>query len=86
MPSAAFEYLFNIDYVLREQKVRDQAELVWLTNEYELGDFGMGGAHIKEGGFITNTKIFTESLMAERGIKWITRAARATSHRDRNLL
>ena len=71
---AAFEYLFNIDYVLREQKVRDQAELVWLTNEYELGDFGMGGAHIKEGGFITNTKIFTESLMAERGIKWITRA------------
>lgn len=71
---AAFEYLFNVDFVLRERGVRDQAELVWLTNEYELGDFGMGGAHIKEGGFITNTKVFTESLMAERGIKWINRA------------
>lgn len=71
---AAFEYLFNVDYVLRERGVREQAELIWLTNEYELGDFGMGGAHIKDGGFITNTKIFTESLMAERGIKWIKRA------------
>lgn len=71
---AAFEYIFNVDYVLRERGVRDQAELVWITNEYELGDFGMGGAHIKEGGFVTNTKIFTESLMAEHDIKWITRA------------
>ncbi len=71
---AAFEYIFNVDYVLRERGVRDQAEMVWLTNEYELGDFGMGGAHIKDGGFITNTKLFTESLMAERGIQWITRA------------
>jgi len=71
---AAFEYLFNIDYVLRERGVREQADLIWLSNEYELGDFGMGGAHLKQGGFITNTKIFTESLMAERGVRWITRA------------
>lgn len=71
---AAFEYLFNVDHVLRERGVREQADLVWLSNEYELGDFGMGGAHIKQGGFITNTKVFTESLMAERGIRWIIRA------------
>lgn len=82
---AAFEYLFNVDYVLRERGVRDQADLVWLTNEYELGDFGMGGAHIKQGGFVTNTKIFTESLMAERGIHWITRA-HVTQVTDKEIL
>ncbi len=71
---AAFEYIFNIDYKLRKEGVRDNIDLVWLSNEYELGDFGMGGMHIKKGGYITNSKIFTESIMAERDIKWILRA------------
>ncbi len=71
---AAFEYIFNVDFILREAGVRDKANLTWITNEYELGDFGMGGAHIKQGGHITSTKVFTESLMAERGVRWIKRA------------
>ena len=71
---AAFEYIYNVDHVLREAGVRDKANIVWLSNEYELGDFGMGGVHIKRGGYITNGKTFAESLMVERGIKWITRA------------
>ncbi len=71
---AAFEYIHNVDHVLREAGVRDKARLVWLSNEYELGDFGMGGFHICRGGYVTNGKIFTESLMAERDIEWITRA------------
>jgi sulfide:quinone oxidoreductase len=45
-----------------------QGALVWISNEYELGDFGMGGVHIKRGGYITNGKVFAESLMVERGI------------------
>ena len=71
---AAFEYIYNVDHVLREAGVRDQARIVWISNEYELGDFGMGGVHIKRGGYVTNGKTFAESLMVERGIEWITRA------------
>jgi len=71
---AAFEYIYNVDHVLREAGVRNQARIVWLSNEYELGDFGMGGVHIQRGGYITNGKTFAESLMVERGIEWITRA------------
>jgi sulfide:quinone oxidoreductase len=71
---AAFEYIYNVDHVLREAGVRDRARLIWISNEYELGDFGMGGVHIRRGGYITNGKTFAESLMVERGIEWITRA------------
>ncbi|WP_374489404.1 NAD(P)/FAD-dependent oxidoreductase [Zoogloea sp.] len=71
---AAFEYIYNVDHALREAGVRDRAKIVWLSNEYELGDFGMGGVHIKRGGYITNGKTFSESLMVERDIQWITRA------------
>ena len=71
---AAFEYIYNIDHKLREEGVRDNARIVWLSNEYELGDFGMGGVHIKRGGYITNAKNFAESLMVEREMEWITRA------------
>ncbi len=71
---AAFEYLFNVEYLLRRKKVRDKANIVWISNEQELGDFGMGGMHIKKGGYVTHSKIFTESLYKERDISWITRA------------
>jgi sulfide:quinone oxidoreductase len=72
---AAFEYIYNVDHTLRQAGVRDKARLVWISNEYELGDFGMGGVHIKRGGYITNGKVFAESLMVERGMEWIVRAA-----------
>lgn len=71
---AAFEYIYNVDHELREAGVRDKARIIWISNEYELGDFGMGSVHIKSGGFITNGKTFAESLMVERGIEWIVRA------------
>ena len=71
---AAFEYIYNIDHAVREAGVRDRARLVWISNEYELGDFGMGGVHITRGGYLTNGKVFAESLMVERGMEWITRA------------
>jgi sulfide:quinone oxidoreductase len=71
---AAFEYIVNLEFELRARKVRDKADIVWLTNEYELGDFGMGGMHLKRGGYVVPSNLFTESLFAERGIDWITRA------------
>jgi sulfide:quinone oxidoreductase len=71
---AAIEYLFNLEHVLCQAGVRDHAEIHWLSNEYELGDFGMGGIHIRRGGYISHSKSFTESMMAERGIHWHLRA------------
>jgi sulfide:quinone oxidoreductase len=70
---AAFEYIVNLEFELRARKVRDRAEITWITNEYELGDFGMGGMHLRRAGFITPSSIFNASLFAERGIDWITR-------------
>ena len=71
---AAFEYIFNVNYTLKNAGVRDKAKVIWISNEYELGDFGMGGVHIKRGGYITNGKVFAESLMVEHDIEWIKRA------------
>ncbi|MCB0391391.1 MAG: FAD-dependent oxidoreductase [Bdellovibrionales bacterium] len=71
---AAFEYVFNVEYELRRHKVRDLAEITFITNEYELGDFGIGGAHFKRGGYYIHSKVFAESLYAERGIHWVKRA------------
>jgi sulfide:quinone oxidoreductase len=70
---AAFEYLVNLEFELRQRGVRDRADITYLSNEYELGDFGMGGIHLRQGGYVTPSKIFTESLFAERGLDWVTR-------------
>ena len=71
---AAFEYIVNLEFELRARKVRELADITWITNEYELGDFGMGGMHLKRGGYITPSSIFNASLFSERNIDWITRA------------
>jgi len=68
---AAFEYIFNIEHKLCEEGVRDKAKLIWISNESFLGDFGMGGMHIKMGGYVASSKIFAESIYAERGLEWI---------------
>ena len=71
---AAFEYILNVYFEIKRRGLLDYAEITWLTNEYQLGDFAMGGAYIKQGGYITPTKIFTESFLAEREIHWIKQA------------
>lgn len=71
---AAFEYVVNLEFELKRHGVRDKAEVIFLTNEFELGDFGMDGAFIRRNGYITPTNIFTESVLAERNIWSITRA------------
>jgi sulfide:quinone oxidoreductase len=71
---AAFEYIVNLEFELRARGVREMADVTYLTNEFELGDFGMGGLHLRQGGYVTPSKIFTESLFAERGIDWVTRS------------
>lgn len=71
---AAFEYILNIAFEINKRKLNHLARLVWISNEYEPGDFGMGGAYIKKNGYVTPTKIFVESVMKEHNIHWITRA------------
>jgi len=71
---AAFEYLFNIDHEANKAGVRDMVDIKWITNESVLGDFGMGGLHMKVGGYIVSSKLFTESLHAERDVPWINGA------------
>ena len=68
---AAFEYTFNVDHELRQEGVRDLAEIYYVTNEFELGDFGVGGMIFTQRGFQTTSKLWTESLFRERGIKAI---------------
>ena len=71
---AAFEYALNVAFEINKHQLARQAEIIWITNEYELGDFGMGGAFIKKGGYVTSTRVFTESILSEYGIRWIKRA------------
>jgi sulfide:quinone oxidoreductase len=71
---AAFEYILNIASEVKNRNLEDMAELTWLTNEYEIGDFGMGGAFVERNGYVTPTTVFGESMLAERGIRWIKRA------------
>ncbi len=71
---AAFEFVLNIAHEIRKRGLQDMADILWLTNEYELGDFGMGGAFVRRAGYITSTKVVTEGILAEYGIRWIKRA------------
>ncbi len=68
---AAFEYIFNIEHELRKAGVRDLADIKWISNESFLGDFGIGGLHMKRGGYAASSRLFAESLYAERGVDWI---------------
>lgn len=72
---AAFEYAFNVEFELREAGVRDLCEVVYLTNEAELGDFGVGGMRFRQNGYQTTSQLWTESLFRERGMKAIAGAA-----------
>jgi sulfide:quinone oxidoreductase len=68
---AAFEYVFNVDHVLRENGVRQLAHLIYLTNEHELGDFGVGGMIFEEkSGSLTSEQWMT-SLFLEKDIEFI---------------
>lgn len=71
---AAFEYVFNVDHELRAAGVRDKARLIYLTNEADLGDFGVGGMVFKQSGYETTSKLWTESLFRERGVEAIVGA------------
>lgn len=65
---AAFEYTFNVEHELTEAGVRDSAELIYLTNEAQLGDFGVDGMVFQQHGYRQTSRMWTESLFTERGV------------------
>ena len=71
---AAFEYLMNVDADLRNRGLRDRAELVWLTNEPEPGDFGVDGIEARKGGAIVTGAALVRGLFDEFKIKPIVAA------------
>lgn len=70
---AAFEYILNVEKELQKFGVRDKAEIIWISNEYELGDFGMDGMLMDYNGFNMKSKDMVEMIFEDRDIKWIFR-------------
>ena len=71
---AAFEYIMNVEQELNRHKVRDKATITWISNEYEVGDFGMDGLIVKMGSKSMPSKDLIEMVFADRGINIIKRA------------
>lgn len=67
---AAFEYLTNIHKDLLRRGLRDKAELVWLSNERAVGDFGVHGVHAKYKGEIISSEEFITAVFREYDISW----------------
>ncbi len=68
---AAFEYILNVEQELRRHKVRDMAEITWISNEFELGDFGMDGMLLSYGSNIMKSHEMIEMVFEDRNINWI---------------
>ncbi|ARM31664.1 NAD(P)/FAD-dependent oxidoreductase [Prosthecochloris sp. HL-130-GSB] len=67
---AAFEYITNIHADLTRRGVRDKAELVYMTNEPAIGDFGVNGINVvKRGGRIARGGDLIEAAMDDFGIE-----------------
>ncbi len=66
---AALEYISNIHKDLVRRRLRDRAELVYLSNERALGDFGVGGLYARYKGQLTSSEEFITAVYKEYGIR-----------------
>ena len=71
---AAFEYLMNVEADLQRRGLRDLADIVWVTNEPEPGDFGVDGIEARKRGVIATGASLVRMLLDERGIKSVMAA------------
>ncbi len=67
---AAFEYISNIHKDLLAKGLRDKVDLHWISNERELGDFGIRGIQMPVKKTRTNSKDFMEAVFRDAGITW----------------
>jgi sulfide:quinone oxidoreductase len=67
---AAFEYVTNVAKDLIRRGVREQAEILFFSNEPELGDFGVRGVQTKMGDQLLSSEDFMGAALREYDIKW----------------
>ncbi len=67
---AGFEFLVNVHKDLVKKGLRDKAELVWFSNEPQLGDFGVKGIQIRKKGKLLTSEDWVRSIFEEYDIKW----------------
>ncbi len=70
---AALEYTLNVANLIKGLGLSDMADIRYITNEYMAGDLGMGGAYVRNNGYVAHTKNIIESLFTEFGVKWYTK-------------
>ncbi len=66
---AAYEFLFNVEKWLREQKIRKKVDLYWVTPEDYLGHFGIDGMPMGESMLKAFMKMFNIHYRIQVGIK-----------------
>jgi sulfide:quinone oxidoreductase len=62
----AYEFAMIVDADLRKRKLRDRVPMMYVTSEPYIGHMGLGG--------VGDSKGLMESVLRQRGIKWITNA------------
>jgi len=67
---AAFEYIVNVHKDLVKKGLREKADLLWLSNEPLLGDFGVNGVQIKRSGHVLRSEEFIQSVFNDHGIRY----------------
>ncbi len=72
---AALEYTLNVASLIKKQGLEDMADIRYITNEMFIGDLGMGGAYVKNSGYIAHTRNIVSSLFYEYGVKWYTQSS-----------
>src|SRR5512138_1474797 len=71
---AAFEYIVNVHKDLVKKGLRDKADILWLSNEPALGDFGVNGIQIKRNGHVLRSEEFIKSVFNDHGIRYQVQA------------
>ncbi len=67
---AAFEYIINVHKDLVKKGVRENADILWLSNEPALGDFGVNGVQIKRNGHVMKSDEFIKAVFNDHGIRY----------------
>jgi sulfide:quinone oxidoreductase len=70
---AAFEYIVNVHKDLVKKGVRDNADLLWLSNEQALGDFGVRGISVRQKGQMVSSEDFIKAAFKDHGTRWQVR-------------
>lgn len=65
---AALEYISNIHKDLVKRRLRSKADLIYLSNERALGDFGVGGLRARYKGRLTSSEEFIGAVYKDYGI------------------